>query len=79
MHSKKNRFDGKQYRVSGMSGVETTITILQDLGDSYSILMSSHSPIGNSESQETLTKDLFASCLRTGYLEEMPVSMLTIA
>ena len=75
----KNRSAGKQYRVQGMSGVDTVITILQDLGSSYSILMTSHTPIGTSETEEILTKELFASCLRTGYLAEVPARMLTIA
>ena len=69
----------KNYRVKGMSGIETIVTILQDLGDSYSILMTSHSQLGTSESEELMSKDLFTSCLRTGYLEELPIRQLTIA
>jgi len=62
-----------------MTGVDTTITILADLGDAYSILMTSHSIMGTRDSEEILQKELFASCLRTGYLKEIEVQMLTTA
>ncbi len=69
----------KQYRVKGIDGVDTVITILRDLGSAYSIHLTSHSPLGTSESEEVLSKDLFSSCLRTGYLQEISAQILTIA
>ncbi|KGE71596.1 hypothetical protein [Spirochaeta lutea] len=76
---KNTHHTGRQFRVQGMAGVETTISILGENRSSYTILMVSTTPYGTSESEETLTKELFESCIRTGYLEEIHEPVLTSA
>lgn len=70
---------GRHYRVQGMTDIETHITILADMGTYYRILMVSHNSVGSSESEETLDKELFGSCLRTGYIVECQEAVLTSA
>ncbi len=69
---------GKTYKVQGLNGFETVISILGENEKNLDILMTSTTAWGRNESNEELSKDLFESCVRTGYLEEITGELLTI-
>ncbi|MFP4011851.1 MAG: hypothetical protein ACLFUM_09125 [Spirochaetaceae bacterium] len=64
------RRNGKQYRVKGMTGVDTYIEILREEREGYRILIRSCSDATVRESEEFISFHLFDACIRTGYLYE---------
>ena len=62
---------GKQFQVRGSHGIDKTMFILGEQNDAYKIHMVTRSPYGVLESDEELSKELFASCLRTGFINEI--------
>lgn len=61
----------KQYRVKGISGIETFIELLNDVEGGYEARITSVSAHGVRESCEFIGDELLESCLRTGYLLEL--------
>ena len=62
---------GKRFQVRGSHGIEKTMFILGEQNNAYQIHMVTRSPYGILESDEELSKELFASCLRTGFINEI--------
>jgi hypothetical protein len=69
---------GKTYKVQGLNGFETVISVLDESDKKVDILMTSVTAWGRNESNEELSKELFESCIRTGYLQEISEELLTI-
>lgn len=61
---------GKSFRVQGTHGFETFISVVDETDEGLVIHMTSNTLWGTKESTEILSKDLFDSCVRTGYLAE---------
>jgi hypothetical protein len=61
---------GKSFRVKSNAGMETIISIVDVFGNNLLVHMTSNSEWGKKESTEHLSKDLFYTCIRTGYLAE---------
>jgi len=61
---------GKKFQVRGTRGYETIIDIVAFENNCFVIHMLSKTQWGTRESTEHLSRDLFDSCLRTGYLKE---------
>lgn len=61
---------GKTFRVQGTHGFETLIAVVDVRDENLVIHMTSNTLWGTKESTEVLSRDLFDSCLRTGYLAE---------
>ena len=61
---------GKTFKVQGTHGFETVIAVVDVKDESLVIHMTSSTLYGTKESTEILSRDLFDSCLRTGYLAE---------
>lgn len=74
----KRRRIGKSYKVQGLNGFETVISVLGEDEKHIDIRMTSMTAWGKNESTEELSKDLFESCIRTGYLQEISEELLTI-
>lgn len=74
---------GKEYKVHGSHGIEKTMVINGEIDGAFKIHMITRSPYGVMESDEVLTRELFESCLRTGFIREIKkgslVSNLTYA
>ena len=62
---------GKEYKVHGSHGIEKTMFISAELEGAFKIHMVTRSPYGVMESDEILTRELFESCLRTGFIREI--------
>ncbi len=62
----------KQFRVKGVSGVETYLRLIGENTEGYVILITSISETGVRETEETISRHLFDACIRTGYLSECP-------
>jgi len=62
------------YRVRGIAGVETTIELLNEVAGGYDARVSSSSATGYRESYEFIGDELLESCLKTGYLEHVPIA-----
>ena len=62
----------KQYRVKGIPGVETCIELLSEVAGGYESRITSVNAHGVHESCEFISNELLESCLRTGYLLELP-------
>lgn len=60
----------KQFRVKGVSGVETYLRLIGENAEGYVILITSISEAGVRETEETISRHLFDACIRTGYLNE---------
>ncbi|MFW5800588.1 MAG: hypothetical protein ACOCVC_01035 [Spirochaeta sp.] len=60
------------FRVKGMHGIDTYMEILREEEDGFYIHIHSTTPYGESDSEEYISKDLFESCIRTGYLVGIP-------
>lgn len=60
----------KQFRVKGVSGVETCLRLIGENADGYVILITSINETGVRETEETISRHLFDACVRTGYLSE---------
>lgn len=56
------------YRVRGMAGWDTEIQIVREYPQGYDILISTTTETSVRESAEFIARDLFETCLRTGYL-----------
>lgn len=69
---------GKTYKVQGLNGFETVISVLDECDSKVDILMTSVTAWGRNESNEELSRELFESCVRTGYLEEINSELLTM-
>lgn len=65
---------GKTYSVRGSEGVETTISIFDETDEDFGIRMVTNSQWGYMESDERMSRELFDSCIRTGYLTEVAQS-----
>ena len=61
----------RQFRVKGISGVETLIELLAEVDGGYEAHIVSTSEHGVRESCEFIGEELLESCLRTGYLIEL--------
>ena len=61
----------RQFRVKGISGVETYIELLEATPGGYEVQITSISESGIRESNEQISDELLDSCLRTGYLVEV--------
>ncbi|GAB6088658.1 hypothetical protein [Spirochaeta dissipatitropha] len=61
------------FKIKGMSGIDTYLEILNEESDGYTVHMHSTTQYGESDSREYISKDLFKSCLRTGYLIPVPL------
>jgi hypothetical protein len=59
----------RQYIVKGNEGIETFVQILQEKGNSLDILITRKSEYSVKEDKDSISKDLFETCLRTGYLK----------
>lgn len=70
---------GKAFRIKSSEGSEKFLSVLSDTGTAYHIHLVTHSPWGIDESNEALSKDLFQTCIRTGYLVEIEATSLTFA
>jgi len=64
---------GKTFVVRGSEGYETTISVHDETDEDFGIRMVTNSPWGYMESDERLSRELFDSCIRTGYLTEARV------
>jgi hypothetical protein len=62
---------GKTFSVRGSEGVETTISICDETDEDFGIRMVTNSQWGYMESDERMSRELFDSCIRTGYLTEV--------
>lgn len=58
----------RQYRVKGISGIETRIELLAEVHGGYNARITSVSEHGVRESCEFISTELLDSCVRTGYL-----------
>jgi hypothetical protein len=65
---------GKQFLVRGSTGIEKTMLVTAENSSTLMIRMVTKSPYGVMESDETLTRELFESCLRTGFIREIIVA-----
>jgi len=72
-------FLGKTYKVKASEGNEKVLSVLEDSGTNFLVHLTSKTIFGAQESEELISKDLFQSCLRTGYLAEIDRSALTFA
>jgi hypothetical protein len=74
---------GKTFSVRGSHGIEKTMSVHGENDGTLMIHMVTKSPYGIMESEETLSRALFESCLRTGFIKEIPrgalVGNLTVA
>jgi hypothetical protein len=61
----------RQFRVKGISGIETHIELLVETTGGYEARITSSGEYGVRESCEYISDDLLESCLRTGYLIEL--------
>lgn len=61
----------RQFRVKGVTGIETYIEILAESDGGYEVRISSVTEHGTRESCEFISDDLLESCIRTGYLIEV--------
>ena len=57
-----------QYRVKSNTGADTYLDILAESEDAFEVLIVTLKDGYDTEKRETMTKKLFESCLRTGYL-----------
>ena len=62
---------GKSFSVRGSHGIEKTMSVYAENESTLMIRMVTKSPYGVMESEETLTRELFESCLRTGFIREI--------
>ncbi len=60
-----------QYRVKGEAQFTTYVEIVEELGDSYRVLMKRVTESSVRERSEMMSKHLFELCLRTGFLTEV--------
>ena len=65
---------GKTFSVRGSHGIEKSMSVYAEDGSTLMIRMVTKSPYGILESDETLTRELFESCLRTGFIREIPAA-----
>lgn len=70
---------GKAFRIRSSTGTEKFFSVIEDAGTTYRIHLVSRSPYGVHESNEALSKELFQTCMRTGYLMEIDNAALTFA
>jgi hypothetical protein len=74
---------GKTFSVRGSHGIDKTMAVYAEDEGTLMIRMVTKSPYGVLESDETLSRALFESCLRTGFIKEIPqrdlVGNLTVA
>ena len=70
----------RQYRVKGISGIETYIELLAEAPGGYEARITSIAEYGVRESCEFISSDLLSSCIRTGYLSpvEEPATAQTV-
>lgn len=61
----------RQFRVKGVTGIETYIQILAESDGGYEVRISSVTEHGTRESCEFISDELLESCIRTGYLKEI--------
>jgi hypothetical protein len=71
---KPMKVTGKQFMVRGSTGIEKTMSVTGENGGSLMVRMVTKSPYGVMESDEVLTRELFDSCLRTGFIREIPAT-----
>ena len=60
-----------QYRVKGEAQFITYVEIVEELGDSYRVLMKRVTESSVRERSEMMSKHLFELCLRTGFLTKV--------
>ena len=63
---------GKTYSVRGSHGIEKTMSVYDENDSALMVRMVTKSPYGILESEEVLSIELFESCLRTGFISEIP-------
>ena len=68
---------GKTFSVRGSQGIEKTMSVFDETDSTLMIRMVTKSPYGVMESDETLTRELFESCLRTGFIHEIKAGNLS--
>ncbi len=68
------KITGKSFSVRGSHGIEKTMTVFGENESTLMIRMVTKSPYGIIESEESLTRELFESCLRTGFIREIATS-----
>jgi hypothetical protein len=56
------------YRVKGSSGWQTEIHVVREYPQGYDILISTTTETRVRESAEFISRDMFETCIRTGYL-----------
>ncbi|MFP4376059.1 MAG: hypothetical protein ACLFP4_03360 [Spirochaetales bacterium] len=61
----------RQYRVKGVTGIETYIELLSEEETGFQIRLTSVTQHGVRESCEFMSHELIESCIRTGYLCEI--------
>lgn len=69
----------RQFKVKGVTGIETYIDILAKSDGGYEVRISSITEHGTRESCEFISEDLLESCIRTGYLTEIKKPARTMA
>lgn len=62
-----------QYKVKGNETVETYLEILTEKEEGFDVLITCVCEDYKKEMQEFMSKDLFTTCLRTGYITEIGV------
>lgn len=56
-----------QYRIQGNGSVESSIEVLEHTSEGYRIKMIRQGQYERNESIEMMSRELFETCLRTGY------------
>lgn len=69
----------RQFRVKGVTGIETYIQILAESDGGYEVRISSVTEHGTRESCEFISDELLESCIRTGYLKEIKTPSRALA
>ncbi len=71
----------RQYKVKGVTGVETIIELLAEHQGGYEVRLTSISEHGTRESCEFISEELLESCIRTGYVTEIkqPAAALAVS
>lgn len=61
----------KRFRVKGSENSPEILTILHEAEDKLNVLLEKNNGYGIETREETMSKQLFESCLRTNYLTEV--------
>ncbi len=61
----------RKFIVKGTDSYPEVLTILQEVEDKFKVLLVKNNGFGFERREETLSKQLFESCIRTKYLTEL--------